>query len=136
MAQSAVTGKSETPMIVITTPVTTGGKNLSSLAKNGAMMMPMAPEASTAPNTAGMPPPPLRMAIMVATPEKEVPWTSGSWAPKNGTPRVCRMVARPPMNRQLATSTPISAVSMPAAPPITSGGAMMPPYMVSTCWKP
>ena len=76
------------------------------------------------------------MATMVDTEAKDVPWTSGSWAPKNGMPTVCRIVASPPTNRQLATSTPICSGVSPAAPPMINGGAMIPPYMVSTCWSP
>ncbi|CPU65192.1 Uncharacterised protein [Mycobacteroides abscessus] len=51
-------------------------------------------------------------------------------------PTVCRIVARPPMKRDAATSIPISAPVRPAALPTMSGGAMMPPYIVSTCWNP
>lgn len=30
----------------------------------------------------------------------------------------------------------MSSEDIPAAAPMISGGAMMPPYMVRTCWKP
>ena len=39
-------------MVVMTTPVTTGGKNLMMRAKNGAIRKPMAADAITAPKTA------------------------------------------------------------------------------------
>src|SRR5690606_24754654 len=77
-----------------------------------------------------------RMAIMVATPENDTPWTSGSWDPNSGMPRVCSSVARPPMNRQAVMSSPSSSGGRPAASPMIRGTAMMPPYMVRTCWKP
>ena len=136
MAQFAATGVSEMPIMVMTTPVTTGGKNRTMRAKKGAIRNPMTDAASTAPKTAWIPPPPLTIATMVATEANEVPCTSGSWHPKNGMPTVCRMVARPPTKRQLAISTPTSSEDRPAAPPMINGGAMMPPYMVSTCCRP
>ena len=63
----------------------------------------MAAEAITAPKTAGSPPPWVTIAISVATLAKDVPCTSGSCEPNHGTPTDCRIVARPPTNRQLAT---------------------------------
>ncbi len=136
MAQLAATGVSEMPIMVMTTPVTTGGKKRTILAKKGAIRKPTAEAASTAPNTAWIPPPPLTIATMVATEANDVPCTNGSWQPKNGMPTVCRMVASPPTKRQLAIRTPISSEDSPAAPPMIRGGAMMPPYMVSTCCNP
>lgn len=123
-------------MTVMTVPVTTGGKNLMIRAKTGVMSRPSAAEARTAPKAAWMPLPPCTIATSVATLAKEVPCTSGNWLPNHGTPTDCRMVASPPTNRQLATSRPIWVVSAPAAAPTMSGGAMMPPYIVSTCWAP
>ena len=120
----------------MTVPVTTGGKNRTILENTGAISSPMAAEAMTAPKTAGRPPPPVTMATMVATLAKETPWTRGSWEPKNGTPRVWSSVARPPMKRAAAIRTPMSAGARPAAWPTIRGTAMMPPYMVRTCWKP
>ena len=136
MAQLAATGISVRPMVVMTVPVTTGGKNLMILEKSGVMASPISDATMTEPKTAWMPPPPLTIATMVETPAKETPWTSGSWDPKNGMPMVWSSVARPPTNRQAAISRPMSWADMPAAAPMISGGAMMPPYMVRTCWKP
>ena len=136
IAQFAATGIRLSPIVVITVPVTTGGKNLMIRAKNGVISKPMAAEAITAPNAAGSPPPWVTIAVSVATLAKDVPCTSGSWDPNHGTPIDCSRVARPPMNRQLATSRPSWAGGTPAAPPMISGGAMMPPYMVRTCWAP
>ncbi|GAB3256837.1 hypothetical protein GCM10027562_19340 [Arthrobacter pigmenti] len=136
MDQLAATGISVRPMVVMTTPVTTGGKKRTIFAKKGAITSPMRAAARTAPNTAWIPPSPLTIASIVATVAKEVPCTSGSWQPKNFTPTVCRMVAIPPTNRQEAISTPSSAELSPAAEPMINGGAMMPPYMVRTCCRP
>ena len=70
------------------------------------MSRPMTAEPMTAPKTAGSPPPPVAMAVRVATLANDVPCTSGSWEPNHGTPTDCRRVARPPTKRQLATSRP------------------------------
>ncbi len=99
-------------------------------------MRPATDAAITAPNTPGSPSPAARIAVMVATPENETPCTSGSCDPKNGTPHDCRIVASPPMNRHDAMSRPISAGARPAALPMMSGTAMIPPYIVSTCCSP
>ena len=136
MAQFAATGIRVRPMVVMTTPVTTGGEKWITLANTGVISRPINEATITAPKTDCSPPPPSRMAVMVATPAKDTPWTSGSCDPKNGTPMVCSRVAAPPTNRQAATSMPTSAGSRPAAVPTISGGAIMPPYMVSTCWNP
>ena len=134
--QPAATGSRLRPIVVITVPVTTGGKNRMTVANTGAMSRPITEAAMTDPNTAGRPPPLVTIAPMVATPANETPCTRGSWDPKNGMPTVCRIVARPPMNRHAAISTPISSGLRPAICPMISGGAMMPPYIVSTCWMP
>ncbi|MCY1439696.1 hypothetical protein D9M71_559420 [compost metagenome] len=57
IAQRAATGISVRPMVVITTPVTIGGKNLVMREKIGVISSPMNEAAMTAPSTAGMPPP-------------------------------------------------------------------------------
>ena len=136
MAQRAATGISDRPMAVMTEPVTSGGKKRMMRENTGVMSRPMTDAAITAPNTVGSPPPALRMATMVATLANDTPCTRGSLQPKNGTPSVCSMVARPPMNRHEAINMPISLEGRPAAWPMMSGTAMMPPYMVRTCWKP
>ena len=48
-ASAAATGSSAMPMMVITVPVTTGGKNRISLEKNGAMRKVNSPATITAP---------------------------------------------------------------------------------------
>src|SRR5256885_6778416 len=57
MAQWAATGISDRPMMVITQPLTSGGKNRVSLEKMGAMIRPNTEAKSTAPSTPCMPPP-------------------------------------------------------------------------------
>ncbi len=114
IAQPAATGSSESPIEVITVPVTTGGKNRSTIANSGTRKMPITDDAITAPITAWMPPSPW-IASMVAMPENETPCTSGSLDPKNGMPSVCSSVASPPMNREQATSIPRSVCDIPAA---------------------
>src|SRR5699024_10813300 len=136
MAHPPATGNRLRPMVAITVPVTTGGKNLMILAKNGAINTPMTAATITEPKMVVMSPPPERMARIVATLANETPCTSGSCEPKNGNPTVCRMVARPPMNKHEAISRLIPVESSPAAFPTISGTAMMPPYMVRTCWRP
>ena len=48
-AQRIATGSSEIPMTVMTTPVTTSGKNRSSMVKNGAIKKATMPATMTAP---------------------------------------------------------------------------------------
>ena len=117
MAQRAATGISVRPMMVMTMPLTSGGKNLVMRENTGVISKPISDAAITAPNTAGRPPAPSLpiIAIMVATPAKDTPCTSGSCEPKNGRPRVCSRVARPPANNEAAISRPISAGDSPAA---------------------
>ncbi len=136
MAQFAATGIRVSPMVVMTVPVTTGGKKRMIFENSGVMSRPISEAAITEPNTDWMPPPSSTIATMVETPAKETPWTRGSREPKNGMPMVWRMVARPPTKRQAAIRSPISCDGIPAAAPMISGGAMMPPYMVRTCWRP
>ena len=120
----------------MTVPVTTGGKKRMIFENSGVMSRPIRDAAITEPNTDWMPPPSSTIATMVETPANETPWTSGSREPKKGMPMVWRMVARPPTNRQAAIRSPISSDGIPAAAPMISGGAMMPPYIVRTCWRP
>lgn len=134
--QLAATGIRLSPIVVITVPVTTGGKNRITRANTGVINNPMSAETMTEPKAAGSPSPWVTMAVIVATVANDVPCTSGSWDPNHGTPTDCRIVASPPMNRQQATSSPSCSAGTPAAPPMMSGGAMMPPYMVRTCWAP
>ena len=105
-------------------------------ANPGATIRPITEATSTDPKTAGRPSPPARMDVIVATPANETPWTSGSCEPKNGTPTDCRIVARPPTNRQEAMRRLMPLPSRPAALPMMRGTAMIPPYMVSTCCSP
>ncbi|MCY1563477.1 hypothetical protein D9M68_1010900 [compost metagenome] len=67
-------------MVVMTMPVTRGGKNLVIRENTGVISKPISEAAITAPSTAGMPPAPLlpMIAIMVATPAKDTPCTRGS----------------------------------------------------------
>ena len=123
-------------MVVITTPVTTGGKKRMIRAKNGVISSPIKADAITEPKTAGIPPPWVAIATSVATLAKEVPCTSGSCDPNHGMPTDCRMVARPPMNRQQAHQQAELGRRDAGRAPTISGGAMIPPYMVSTCWAP
>lgn len=139
MDHPAATGMSVTPMVVMTTPETTGGKNRMTFAKKGARMKPSAEATSTAPKITrrpSLPGVPCKMVSMVATPAKETPCTNGNCAPRKGTPMLCRMVARPPTNRAAATRMPVSVASRPAAVPMINGTAITPPYMVKTCWRP
>ncbi len=57
MAQRAATGISVRPMVVMTMPVTSGGKNLVMREKIGVIRKPMNEAAMTAPSTAFRPPP-------------------------------------------------------------------------------
>ncbi len=138
ITQRAATGIRVRPMVVMTMPVTRGGKNLVMRENTGVIRKPINEAAITAPSTAGRPPPPWlpRIAPMVATPANDTPWTNGSWQPKNGSPRVCSNVARPPANNEAAISSPISAGARPAAWPRIRGTATIPPYMVRTCCSP
>ena len=101
-AQRMATGSREIPMTVITVPVTTGGKNRSSLVKNGEIRKAMAPATMRAPKIArspASPPSGAPMATMVETAANDVPCTIGSRAPIFQTPRVWSSVASPEMNR-------------------------------------
>ncbi|MNO98884.1 hypothetical protein D3C76_906430 [compost metagenome] len=138
MAQRAVTGIRVRPMVVMTMPVTKGGKYLMMRENSGVISRPTSDDTITAPNTTCMPPVsslPM-IATMVATLAKETPCTSGKRQPKKGMPKVCSNVARPPANSEAAISRPTSPALRPAAWPMISGTAIMPPYMVSTCCRP
>ena len=87
IAHMAATGISVRPMVVITMPVTSGGKKRVMREKTGVISRPISEAAMTAPRIDGMPPFP-EMAIMVATPENDTPCTSGRRQPKNGNPMV------------------------------------------------
>lgn len=106
-AQRMATGSSEMPMMVITVPVTTSGKNRSSRVKTGAIRNPARPEISRAPKMARSPavPPPWEAptASMVETAANEVPCTIGWRAPIFQTPRVCSRVATPDMKSPAET---------------------------------
>ena len=117
MAQRAVTGIRVSPIVVMTTPVTSGGKYLMMRENSGVISRPINDDAITAPNTTGSPPEPSlpMMVIMVATPAKETPWTKGRRQPKKGMPSVCSKVARPPANSDAAINIPTSAGARPAA---------------------
>lgn len=82
--QPAPDGMSDRPMTVITVPVTTGGKNRMTRAKNGTMMIATTPATRVAPNADSRPALPSlpMMATRVATEANEMPWTTGSWAPR------------------------------------------------------
>ncbi|MCY1458726.1 hypothetical protein D9M71_761330 [compost metagenome] len=117
MAQRAVTGIRVRPIVVMTIPVTSGGKNLMMRENSGVISRPINDEATTAPNTTDNPPVPSlpMMATMVATPAKDTPWTNGRRQPKKGMPSVCSNVARPPANSEAAINRPTSADERPAA---------------------
>ena len=133
MDHDAATGTRVMPIVVMIDPVTTGGKNRSTRAKNGAIRNPNTEATMMEPITDGMPPPVASTDSMVAIPVKDTPCTSGSWQPIRGSPHACRNVANPPTNRAAATSRAVVAASYPAAPATTSGTAMSPPYMVRMC---
>ena len=73
---------------------------------------------------------------IVATDANEIPWTSGSWEPKNGRPSVCSSVAAPETNSAHASSVPICGPSRPAALPTMIGTAITPPNIERMCWSP
>ncbi|MNH86828.1 hypothetical protein D3C73_392960 [compost metagenome] len=80
MAQRAATGINVRPMVVITMPVTSGGKNLVIRENTGVISNPISDAAITAPRIDWNPPSPplLTIATMVATPENDTPCTSGN----------------------------------------------------------
>ena len=140
--QPPATGSSERPMTVITEPVTTAGKKRTTREKTGATSRPIRAATMTAPKTTRRPrsplpsPSPRMIVIIVETLAKEMPWTSGSWEPKNGTPSVCRIVARPLTNSAPETSRAVSEGFSPATPPMMNGTAITPPNMDRMCWMP
>ena len=76
--QRAATGIKVKPMVVMTAPVTSGGKNLIIIEKTGVIKSPRIDAAMTAPNTDGRPPPAVTIATIVATLAKDTPCTNGS----------------------------------------------------------
>lgn len=68
--QRIATGNKEIPIIVITQPVTTGGKKRIIFEKNGASNKPINDATMTAPNAEANPPPVVTIAKIVATPAK------------------------------------------------------------------
>lgn len=75
IAQRAATGISVRPIVVMTMPVTSGGKNRVMREKIGVIARPTSDATITAPITAGNPPPSrlVTIATMVATPANETP---------------------------------------------------------------
>ncbi len=140
LAQPAATGSSDRPMTVITEPVTTAGKKRTIREKTGATSSPITAETMIAPKTTRRPrspPPSLRMiVIIVETEAKLMPCTSGSWEPKNGSPRVCRTVARPLTKSAPDTSRAVSEAESCATPPMMNGTAITPPNMDRMCCRP
>ena len=97
-------------MTVMIEPVTTGGKKRMICEKNGEIASPISAATMTAPKTFCRPSWPSSPMIesIVATDANEIPCTSGSWEPKNGSPSVCSSVAAPLTNSAHASSVPIS----------------------------
>ena len=139
-AQRMATGSSEMPMTVITDPVTTGGKKCSRRANTPDSRNPARPAIRTEPKMARRPstPPPAEAptAIIEATAANEVPCTIGSFAPIQGTPRVCSRVARPDTSRVAASRYDRSAKGSLSVLPTMNGTATTPAYMLITCCRP
>ena len=84
--QRSATGNSDIPMRVMTQPVTTGGKNRTTLAKKGAIRKPKRPATITAPKIVARralesPSEAVATAVIGPTPANVTPWTNGSRAP-------------------------------------------------------
>ena len=118
---------------MITQPVTTGGKNRTTLAKTGAMMKPKSPATITAPKmvaSRALESPreaSVATAVMVPTAANETPCTSGSCEPTYGTPSDCSSVPRPDTNSAAVTSSAdLASRSSPAALAMMIGGDTTP----------
>src|SRR6478735_2496882 len=75
-------------------------------------------------------------AIIEATAANEVPCTIGSFAPIQGTPRVCSRVARPDTSSVAASRYDRSAKGSFSVLPTMNGTATTPAYMLITCCRP
>ena len=119
-------------------PVTTGGKKRMTCEKKGVIASPISAATITAPSTVRSPPWPSSPMIesIVATLANEIPCTSGSCEPKNGSPSVCRIVAAPLTNSAHESSVAIWGPLSPAAFPMMIGTAMTPPNIERMCWTP
>lgn len=73
MDHDAATGTRVMPIVVMIDPVTTGGKNRSTRAKNGAIRKPNTEATMMEPITDCMPPPVASTDSMVAIPVKDTP---------------------------------------------------------------
>ena len=136
--QPSATGNRDRPMTVMMEPVTTGGKKRTICAKKGTTSIAITAAASTAPIASRMPasPRPPTIVSSVETEAKEMPCTSGSCAPRPGTPTVCRSVARPLTSNEQDSRSAIWDEDSPAAPPTMIGTAMTPPNMDRMCCSP
>lgn len=125
VASPIPTGSSDTPMMVITEPVTTGGKNRMSRAKNGAIRKVNAPAAMTAPYTVSNPtlPPPWSLAILItgARVAKVTPCSSGSLTPIFQNPTACRIEATPQVNRSAVINMVSASASRSMARAMSNG---------------
>jgi hypothetical protein len=100
-AQRTATGSRDTPITVITTPVTTGGKNRTRRVKNGARTKGTAPATISEPKMARSPParPPGGADGQHGGDGGERgALHDGQARPSRHSPRVCGSVARPEMN--------------------------------------
>ena len=140
--QRSATGNSEMPMMVITHPVTTGGKNRTRLANSGAMRNPNRPATITPPkivaSRAFESPRPafVATAVIVPTAANDTPCTSGSRAPTYGTPSDCSSVPRPETNSAAVTRIAVAGPSSPAASAMMIGGETTPAYIARMCCSP
>ena len=128
------------PMVRISVPVTTGGKNRSILLTTGAISMPRIPAAMIAPNKARAPSCPgevWAMATIGPTEAKVTPIITGSLMPNHWVaPRLWMIDTIPQTNRSAEIRKATSSGDSCSARPTISGTAMAPAYITSTCWKP
>ena len=129
-------------MIVMTQPVTTGGKNRTRLANSGAMTKPITPATITAPKmvaSRALESPIealVATAVMVPTAANETPCTSGSCEPTYGTPSDCSSVPRPETNSAAVTSSAVGAGRARRRWPMMIGGDTTPAYIARMCCRP
>ena len=131
---------SDTPMIRMIDPVTTGGKNRNMRLTSGAIRMPKIPAPIIEPNIRRAPSAPgalPAMATMGATDAKVTPIITGRRMPNHWVaPKDWIKVTRPQQNKSAEIRKATSSGGSFSARPTMSGTATAPAYMTRTCWIP
>ena len=139
------TRTSASPIMVTTSPVTSGGRAKRMRPTNVPISAWNSPPRITPPNSAASAstPRPATSGIMIGRKAKDVPCTIGSRAPTGPAPTVCSSVASPANSidiwmryRSSGKSGLSEPKPKPAAPATMIAGVTLETNIASTCWMP